>query len=112
MLSAKKIPAMALLALGGLSFMASWSVLADDQRRPPPVRDKDVPDCGQFATSRTRVMYPRDELRRGTEGWVALSYKLAGDGSATDIRLFDSERKDVFVQAAASAFQQCVSRGQ
>lgn len=83
---------------------ACWSMWSEDQR-PPPARDKDIPDCAQFATVRPEVSYPRDELRRRVEGWVALGYKLTGDGTASDIRLVDSEPRDVFVQAAASALQ-------
>ena len=79
---------------------------AQTSPRSPPTRGTDVPDCAQYAISKENVAYPRDELRRRVEGWVAFTYKLNGDGLPSDIRLVDSEPKDVFVQAAAAALQQ------
>jgi outer membrane biosynthesis protein TonB len=80
--------------------------VAQTSLRAPPSRGSDVPDCAQFATFKHNVSYPREQLRKRVEGWVAFSYKLAGDGVASDIRLVDSEPKDVFVPAASAAFEQ------
>lgn len=74
-------------------------------QRPMPTRTQNIPDCAQLAVEHPAAAYPRDEMRRGVEGWAVLSYKLTGDGTASDLRVVDSEPKDVFVPAAAKHLQ-------
>ena len=90
-----------------LASFAAWAgITTAVSLRPPPTRGSDVADCARFVIERRNAEYPRDHLRRGVQGWVALSFKLTGNGSASDVRVVDSEPRDIFVQAAATAFQQ------
>ena len=84
----------------------SATALAPYEGRQPPSRAANIPDCTQFAVERQKVVYPREELRRGVQGWVAFTYTLTGNGAASEVRVADSEPRGVFVAAAETAFRQ------
>ncbi len=50
--------------------------------------------------------FPRAAARRNRSGWVALKFRVAVDGSVSDVTVIDSEPGSTFVNAARSALEQ------
>ncbi len=54
---------------------------------------------------RVTPKYPPDAAQKGLQGWVALSFNIAPDGSVVDIQVVDGQPKKVFNREAIRALK-------
>ena len=61
------------------------------------------PDRDFIPLSRQPPQYPYQAARRGTEGWVRVSFRITEAGTVEDVVVLESEPPGVFDQSAISA---------
>ncbi|MCW8945301.1 MAG: energy transducer TonB [Sedimenticola sp.] len=61
------------------------------------------PDRDFMPVSRVPPQYPYRAERKGTEGWVKVSFLITENGSVQDVVLIDAEPEGIFEQAAMRA---------